>query len=383
VSDFPPAARRDGRPRSGFTLIELLVVIAIIAILIGLLLPAVQKVREAAARMSCQNNLKQWGLALHNYHDANGKFPGGTDGPPPPAGTHRRYNAFFYSLPFIEAGNQANLMGTIPATYFGTTYTKPPPPWDGNFLPWGINSEIKVMRCPSDTPFHVSRGAVGPFASTNYMTCRGDLVSWTRDPSGFAVSGYVNRAMFPQNPRYSSAFVLLDKALYPVNMLSIVDGTSNTIALSERVNFNNTRSVLGNIALNQGAALRTNPSICLATASGKMYNASVTIDTYTTASAGALGFDGMTQIGGFQTILPPNSPSCVETSTNADGIWSATSRHTGGVNCCFADGSVRFISETINAGNSGAPEPFTGGASPYGVWGSLGTINGGEVVSNY
>jgi prepilin-type processing-associated H-X9-DG protein len=73
----------------------------------------------------------------------------------------------------------------------------------------------------------------------------------------------------------------------------------------------------------------------------------------------------------------------MEMGSNTDGVFSAQSRHTGGVNTLFADGSVHFISQSISAGNLGAPEPKTGGPSPYGVWGALGTINGGEVLTDY
>src|SRR5436853_459186 len=109
--------------RRGFTLIELLVVIAIIAILIGLLLPAVQKVREAANRATCNNNLKQLGIALHNYHDVNKIFPPGSGGTAANSAT-RRLSAFTYLLPYIEGDNLYKMIwNSFPVTYGTTTYT--------------------------------------------------------------------------------------------------------------------------------------------------------------------------------------------------------------------------------------------------------------------
>jgi prepilin-type N-terminal cleavage/methylation domain-containing protein/prepilin-type processing-associated H-X9-DG protein len=358
-----------GSRRSGFTLIELLVVIAIIAILIGLLLPAVQKVREAANRMSCSNNLKQLGLALHSYHDTRKAFPPGSGGFPPTANTNYRLSAFTFLLPYIEGTNLYNLIwNSFPVTYGTTTYTAVPVPWDQNFVPWGYNYQLSMLHCPSDTPAYDNRGGLTVMlASTNYVTCRGDLV--TGSGNNDAAPNSQKRGMF-NNERGAPA-------MWDITIASITDGLSNTIALSERVFRNDPRAILGNIVDNEGAALATNPSICMATVgTNGQYLPTVTLDGY---FGGVRTYDGMAQFTGFNTILPPNSPSCMEMGSNTDGVFSAQSRHLGGVNCVFADGSVHFIMSNIDTGNVGAPEPATGGQSPYGVWGALGTITGNEV----
>src|SRR5947208_3487148 len=167
------------RDRCAFTLIELLVVVAIMAVLIGLLLPAVQKVREAAARAKCQNNLKQLGLALHNYHGAYDRFPPARNpfSPPPPL----VHSALARLLPFVEQESVGRLIDfTTPPLYFsGTT-----PPSPGNYT--ASVTVVKLWLCPSDSiegvvPGDVSLavrpdGSTSPtdhYAGTNYVCCVG------------------------------------------------------------------------------------------------------------------------------------------------------------------------------------------------------------------
>ena len=149
--------------RSGFTLIELLVVIAIIAILIALLLPAVQQAREAARRTECKNNMKQLGLALHNYHDTNKKFvfrKGGT------SGNSNRLSGFIGLLPFLEQNTmfqQIQANGGGPSAWSGWTY-------------W--NHQVKGLICPSDARATPSDGSVG---ENNYAFSLGDSITSNRD----------------------------------------------------------------------------------------------------------------------------------------------------------------------------------------------------------
>jgi prepilin-type N-terminal cleavage/methylation domain-containing protein len=198
--------------RRGFTLIELLVVIAIIAVLIGLLLPAVQKVREAAARIQCANNLKQWALAAHGYHDARDTFPPGLNrdqGAPstPTPDPTRRYSWCVVLLPFVEQGNLEQRWN----------YTD----FNSNRGAAGsvAATPVKLMVCPSDT---IAGSPIDNFS---------DLPRW------WALVSYGSNAgtRCYRRARQTKDGVMYQNEFIPIGQ--IADGTSNTLLFGERAHF--------------------------------------------------------------------------------------------------------------------------------------------------
>jgi prepilin-type N-terminal cleavage/methylation domain-containing protein/prepilin-type processing-associated H-X9-DG protein len=365
-----PIAQR----RRGFTLIELLVVIAIIAVLIALLLPAVQQAREAARRTQCKNSLKQIGLALHNYHDTFNYFvyaKGGTN-PTPGAqprndGNYNRLSGFVPLLQFLEQNSLYQL-------YTAANATASPPIPDGGPAPWAAadgrwnSGQLAVYRCPTDPGFNSARGI------NNYAFSRGDYIG---------VDGGTGRDSTDSNGLFARSVTY--------GMRDCPDGTSNTLAVGERVAAN--FGIGGNAApdiregiLTSVAAITTNPGACLAAAAaisnGKRYSNGSAVK----GKFSSIWQDGQPEVNSFYSILPPNAPSCINNNNgNADGdvnLMSASSYHTGGAQVLLADGSVRFISENINTGNLGVANS-RGGSSPFGVWGALGTRKGGESVGEF
>ncbi len=333
---FIKIVRRPGTER-GFTLIELLVVIAIIAILVSLLLPAVQQAREAARRSQCKNQLKQLGLALHNYHETHSVFPPGTVGNKVFSDLNLPVNRIGWIpllLPFLD---QAALYNKV-APYMngiGSVPGSSPTTW-----PETKTSPLTILQCPSDPNskkrFGMSTsGTLVDRIFSNYVVCQGSAgtrITATADATGTKLNGM---------------FFTMSKT----KVRDITDGTSNTLMVGEILLTPDDPSAP---YLNGGADFR-----------GYVWN-----------------MDGPTTW--FAAAFPPNSLEpdrfhfCVQNDrmnpcTKIPDIHGYTSRlharssHAGGVQFTLGDGSVRFISSSIDS------ELFKG----------LGSRNGGEVLGEF
>jgi len=373
-----PIERR--KRRQGFTLVELLVVIAIIGVMVGLLLPAVQAAREAARRMSCSNNMKQLGLAVHNYHDSFNKLPyreGGTRGSMGAgsgiAGTmlqsnQSRASGFTQLLPFIE---QTSLYDQIsqPLVHNGVTY---PPlgdtPSDSSvYPPWSV--DVSTFLCPSSPQNRLI--ASGHYALCHYAFSAGDSPYFLTLEAPSSTANARTKVRGPTGYR-----------TYNRKFRDIIDGLSNTIMFGENTSGLGGRAILGGVLRNQGVEVIDTPNTCLLRVdpATREYIATPSLNRGQRWAAGTCNYSSV------NTILPPNSPACtVNTVFNAPGQYPMVSFHPGGVHAGMSDGSVKFVTESIDTGNLAAlPPDVTGNTqSPYGIWGALRSIAGGEVVGEF
>ncbi len=358
---------------SGFTLVELLVVIAIIGILVGLLLPAVQAAREAARRMSCSNNLKQAGLALHNYESSFKRFPAHCTGSGNMGqyGQRGLYSGWLPMLPYLEQNSLYTQLESVQIV-----------PWAdnpaGNFAL--IAQRLSFLECPSDAGETDPSRPQRTNTLSSYAFCTGDNYSSTQVSPGERNDAALRVLKRPINNRG-----IFGRYHY-AKMGDIADGTSNTLAIGERQRPHtvNNRGMVTAVA---GDISSMVPLVCRATLAGSNYLDPTAIPVGDNAP-GYRGFGGNAYFAAFTTILPPNSASCLIAEGgvsyhHTNGIWSSGSEHTGGAQFALADGSVRFISENIDTGNLSvvAPGVNGGGLSPYGAWGALGTKASGEVAS--
>ena len=321
------------RTRCAFTLIELLVVIAIIAILIALLVPAVQKVREAAARTQCANNLKQLALATHNYEGVHKALPG--------VGTHASSQWAFsvqaQVLPYVEQDNLRRLVDFMVPLTLGSGGSQTLNPSQQA----AAGTRVELFLCPSDAGPAYFQNNGADWGPNNYMVNMGTGVtvqSFTTPNDG--VAWYLSR----------------------VRMLHVTDGTSNTLLFAEAIRGNNTTT---------DASAPSDPVRQHASFGGPG-NPDPLTEAFCAGATRWMGTRGSSWLWGrefniaFNTMHLPNQkiPDC---GNNGAGFFKASSFHSGGVNVALVDGTVRFVSSSINLA----------------TWRALSTRAGGEPIGDF
>ncbi|WP_435016399.1 DUF1559 domain-containing protein [Tundrisphaera sp. TA3] len=341
--------------RRGFTLIELLVVIAIIAVLIALLLPAVQAAREAARRSQCVNNMKQLGIALHNYTTANNDTLPWFLGP-----WSDDWSGHVMLLPFLE---QTPLFNSI---NFAHNYT-----YDAMNLT-ATRTPVAAFLCPSD-PDRITTAD----GHNNYMMNCGSAPNvFYGGDGGRSVANSINAGPFQWAGGANG-----QKSTF-VKLGDIKDGTSNTAAFSERVKGIGTKNsaqfdtTKPTSSIFQGtppgsAAEDIFPDAVFKSCSALSPTPSTTLYSTTVgygdiSPSGGKWFAGLAAYTGYNHVMPPNSWSCAYGDPVGAGAFVASSRHPGVVNVLLADGSVRAVKGTIDQK----------------TWAAVGTRDGGEVISS-
>jgi prepilin-type N-terminal cleavage/methylation domain-containing protein/prepilin-type processing-associated H-X9-DG protein len=364
---IPTQKRR--RSRAAFTLLELLVVIAILGVLMALLLPAVQKVRESAARMKCQSNLKQLGLALHGFHDVNNYLPPGmaTEG----NNQDCFHTGFTYLLPYLEQDNISRLYHFDKQWYDVANYT-------------AVEQQVPIFFCPSNrdhgvidlTPFIQQWGApMPPFVGAcDYVLCKGaNACLWT-DVSGIPpqARGLFNEVQYGSTVNAAGQGPWVAIPQQGVRLTSITDGLSSTFALGEAAGGNSYYVVADINNLSQPA---TEPFINGPAKMDQAWGAASVGDSQHPWYAGILGVTAQIGFGADPRDEPmnrrPGMPTILggdATGSNAGGLDRVSgfrSMHLIGCNFLFADGSVHFLPQSI--------DPV--------VYRALSSYAGGEIIS--
>jgi prepilin-type N-terminal cleavage/methylation domain-containing protein/prepilin-type processing-associated H-X9-DG protein len=370
---IPPAmlvSARAHRPRAAFTLIELLVVIAIIGVLLALLLPAVQKVREAAARMKCQNNLKQFGLALHGFHDVNGYLPAGMVTELDIQDSY--HTGFTYLLPYIEQDNIHRLYDYDHSWYDPVNYT-------------AVGQQAPLFFCPSNrsggkidlTPYIQQWGAAMPpfVGASDYVLCKGARAQIDVSPANIPIEGRglfnISQADWSTTP--GGQIQWSPRPQFRVRLTDISDGLSSTFAIGEAAG-GTTYYVVADINnLNQPA---TEPFINGPAVMDQGWSCASLGDPQHPWYAGIFAVTAQWGLPPDPMDEPmnrrPGMPSIIGVGRNRndhsvfqDRISGFRSMHMVGCNFLFADGSVHFIPQSIDPG----------------VYRALSTYAGGEVIS--
>ncbi|TWT80788.1 hypothetical protein CA13_22340 [Planctomycetes bacterium CA13] len=406
------------KSRLGFTLVELLVVIAIIGVLVGLLLPAVQAAREAARRMSCSNNFKQIGLGIHNYHSAYNQLPkhGGGSSALNDNLAHNRNCSYSNRdslsmlvgiLPFIEQqaiwevisnpfehDGAPGLTYLIPGHAWNSQVADYPPmgpaPRHVEYDPWVTT--LPTLRCPSDP----GQG-LPAMGRTNYVACLGDSLYAVNHGVFDAKNNDVgssggNWQGSREDARAGNRGFFVTHA--KMRFRDMLDGLSNTIAMGEiatDLGDNDNRTVAANGGTPSNNQMRNNPSYCRDQAGWidplrpQFWTGTPAQITY---GRGYRWADYHDFYGIMQTVLPPNSEVCF--AGISTGNYPASSRHQGGCHVLMGDGAVKFITDSIEAGNSragavwlkGTGSRAPGSISPYGLWGALGSRASKETIDD-